>query len=136
MSHDSEYERIGGSLLDGKQRARIAAQQSNLARVEGESDGAAAAATQPPGDPSTPRKDMPLLVAVVQSLGPEPPVMHACVRLCDYEDMVAERNEAQRLFDDAIERHEDSMYHDPAFQVGDDSSLAGRAQDGDTEETT
>ena len=32
MSHDSEYERIGGSLLDGKQRARIAAQQSNLAR--------------------------------------------------------------------------------------------------------
>ena len=27
MSHDSEYERIGGSLLDGRQRARIAAQR-------------------------------------------------------------------------------------------------------------
>ena len=27
MSHDNEYERIGGSLLDGKQRARIAAQR-------------------------------------------------------------------------------------------------------------
>ena len=46
----------------------------------------------PSADPVTPRKDMPVLIAVTQTFGPEPPVIHACVRLDDYERMVGERD--------------------------------------------
>ena len=68
---------------------------NNLARVAGESTPhePATGDQSPPADPVTPRKDMPVLVAVTQTFGPEPPVMHACARLCDYEDMVEERDQ-------------------------------------------